>query len=185
MNLHELEQLFIALLGPYNLSISRKYTPSMDALRCEVFPEANHSATNRDVCDDRAWHLTIHCAEVLAAYSQLIPGPEGFFKVLTANPLLVNSRTATDWSRFVIPASSLKIGLPEVMGAAALLLAYALGSRYVYGMATPGRQLIRLLHQLGFREVDSPVSITVLPGETFSLQLFTCDLKEVPYSPKE
>lgn len=36
MNVHELEQLFIALLGPYNLSVSRKYTPRPSSGRAEA-----------------------------------------------------------------------------------------------------------------------------------------------------
>lgn len=71
------------------------------------------------------------------------------------------------------------------MGQAALLVAPALGCRYVHGEANPGRQLVSLLHQLNFQEVDSPVIVTVLPAASFSLQLFTCDVDELAYSLKE
>ena len=119
-NLSDLQQQFNDLPGPYLLRVSREYTPEMDVLRCEAFPEANHSATNRDVYDGRAWHLTIHYTDELAANSRLIPGPDGFFKALTANPLLVDSWKATDWSRLVVVPSFRNLGLPGVMGLVAL-----------------------------------------------------------------
>ena len=184
-NLSDLQQQFNDLPGPYLLRVSRGYTPEMDALRCEAFPEANHSATNRDVYDGRAWHLTIHYTDELAAYRRLIPGPDGFFKALTANPLLVDSWKATDWSRLVVAPSFRNLGLPKVMGLVALLVAHALGHRYVHGAASPSRQLIGLLHRLDFREVDMPISVSVQPSVSFCLQLFTCDLTKLTYSPDQ
>ena len=185
MTLPALKQLFATLPGPYALRIGQEYTPEMDYPRQEAFPEANHSGSNRDVYDDRAWHLAIYYVEQLAAYSRLIPGPDGFFKKLTASPLLVDSAAATDWSRLVVPATFRSLGLPEVMGLAALVVARALGERYVHVAANPERQLAKMLYQLEFEAVDLPITVNVHPGISFSLQLHTCDLHSLSYLPEE
>lgn len=183
--LSALQQWFNNLPGPYQLRVSREYTPEMDYPRQEAFPEANHSGSNRDVYDDRAWHLAIYYEEQLAAYSRLIPGPDGFFIKLTSSPLLVDSAAATDWSRLVVPATFRSLGLPEVMGLAALVFARALGGRYVHGAANPERQLVKMLYQLDFEAVDLPTTVNVQPGISFFLQLLTCDLHSLSYSPEE
>ena len=185
MEINELQQLFTTLPGPYTLSIGREYIPAMDTPRRQAFPEANHNGTNRDIYDDRAWHLTVHLADELAAYSRLIPGPDGFFKALTANPLLADSAAATDWSRLVVPAFFRGLRLSKVMGLAALVVARALGGRYVHGAANPERQLVKLLYQLEFEAVSLPASVSVQPGISFRLQLLTCDLTRLSYVPEE
>ena len=77
MTLLGLEQLFAALPGPYVLRIGRDYTPKMDELYLTAFPEAEHLTTDEDICDARAWHLTVNHTSQLAGYGRPIPGPDG------------------------------------------------------------------------------------------------------------
>ena len=185
-DLSELQQWFSELHGPYQLRVSQTYTPEMDWLRLAAFPEAQPFGTDQDPYDIRAWHLTINHTNRLAGYGRLIPGPDGCFAGWTASPFLINTAQAADSSRWASAESFTGCGLPDVIGPAHLLLAQASGFRYVHGAVRPGRRILSLLTELGFRAVHNPINATEHHcNYSLVLQLITCDLTALTFSLQE
>lgn len=165
-------------LKKFKLTIEKVFIREMSSLNKECYPQVvNSDGSEKDEFDDISYFIVIREIEKIIAYGRLTPGPNSVFhkwsKGLCEIP---NSASSIDLGRCMVHPDYRGYDFLKVICIAGFLYAKEIGYTYINGAARPGRGLINMLEQIGYKQCGHITDAHFPDGSIVPLHLFTANL---------